>query len=53
MGARPYAPTLARFLSIDPVDGGNNNDYTHPNDPTNQLDSPGWCAHRGIKFRTL
>ena len=28
MGTRPYIPTLARFLSIDPTDGGNNNDYT-------------------------
>jgi RHS repeat-associated protein len=41
MGARPYNPTLARFLEVDPVEGGNPNDYTYPNDPINLFDLDG------------
>ena len=41
MGARIYNPTLGRFQAVDPVQGGNNNDYTYPNDPVNQFDLNG------------
>ncbi len=41
MGARQYLPELGRFLSVDPVSGGNANDYNYPNDPVNGSDLTG------------
>ena len=45
MGARQYSPILARFLEIDPVEGGVNNDYGYGyvEDPTNHSDLTGEC----------
>jgi len=41
MGARQYNPTTGRFLTTDPVPGGNANTYTYPTDPVNALDLTG------------
>jgi hypothetical protein len=42
MGVRLYTPTLGRFLTIDPVEGGsaNNYDYSYA-DPINKFDLNG------------
>ena len=47
MGARPYNPTLGRFLRVDPVEGGTENDYTYPTDPVNMNDLDGRMALPG------
>ncbi|MGW2618912.1 DNRLRE domain-containing protein [Streptomyces sp. NPDC001500] len=41
MGVRLYAPATGRFLSTDPVYGGNSDAYTYPSDPVNDLDLTG------------
>lgn len=41
MGARIYLPQLGRFLEVDPIQGGTENDYTYPQDPTNRHDLTG------------
>ncbi len=52
MGARQYVPLLGLFLSVDPVPGGNANDYTYPNDPVNSNDLTGNYSFRLSDYGT-
>jgi len=57
MGVRLYNPDTGRFLSTDPVYGGNANTYSYPSDPINAFDLDGrwgWARrawHVGRAFR--
>jgi RHS repeat-associated protein len=44
MGVRQYNPATGRFLTTDPIPGGNANTYTYPTDPTNSFDLDGRCG---------
>jgi RHS repeat-associated protein len=43
MGVRLYNPITDRFLTPDPIPGGNANPYLYPTDPINQYDLNGTC----------
>jgi RHS repeat-associated protein len=41
MGERQYSAALGRFIEVDPVEGGNPNDYIYPNNPVTEFDLDG------------
>ncbi len=41
MGARVYVPLLGRFLSVDPIQGGTDNNYVYTNNPVTESDLSG------------
>jgi len=41
MGARVYLASTGRFLQVDPVEGGTDNNYAYVNDPVNDFDLTG------------
>ena len=41
MGARVYIPGLGRFLSVDPIEGGTENNYVYSNEPVGSPDLDG------------
>jgi len=51
MGARVYVPALGRFLQVDPVEGGVDNDYVWPTDPIGKNAPRGCCGGRSVFFR--
>lgn len=46
MGARLYLPSLGRFASVDPIQGGTPNNYVYPTDPVNETDLTGMWSIR-------
>jgi RHS repeat-associated protein len=44
MGARGYDAQLGRFLEVDPIEGGVDNDYGYVSDPRGSTDLDGECA---------
>ncbi len=54
MGVRLYKPDTGRFLSVDPVFGGNDNPYVYPADPVNMYDLNGmWRVSWGWVSGTI
>lgn len=53
MGSRVYIPTMGRFLSVDPIEGGVDNNYVDPPDPVNDFDLDGTFIETGLDVAGL
>jgi uncharacterized protein RhaS with RHS repeats len=48
MGVRLYNPATGRFLTVDPVPGGNATAYTYPDNPLDQFDRNGQFSWHSV-----
>lgn len=48
MGARVYVPSIGRFLQVDPIEGGTDNNYVYPGDPVNDFDLDGTFSFKKL-----
>ena len=53
MGARQYSQVLGRFLEVDPIEGGTDNDYAYPADPLNSADLDGSSAFQSYSIENV
>jgi RHS repeat-associated protein len=53
MGARVYISQLGRFIQVDPVEGGTDNNYAYANDPVNEFDLGGTVVETAADIASI